>query len=82
MRTTPFTDWLTSATVEVVKIETEAEHLARVNELFEQRKKEMGARYLLHPSNQVQRLDGKTFGAAVPANVRRMKQRIKSEQAA
>ena len=68
-----YEDWLTPATVEVVRLETPSEHLARVHERFLERKLAMGSKHLLHPANRVQRLDGKSFAKQSNNNVRPMR---------
>jgi hypothetical protein len=71
-----YTDWLTPASVELVKLETPAEHLARVHEKFLEQKLLMGTKHLLHPKNRVRRLDGKSYAKEKPTNVQPLKRKI------
>ena len=65
-----YEDWLTPATVEVVRLETPSEHLARVDAQARELRDAMKTKWLLHPANRVQRIDGRSYSADAPKNVR------------
>ena len=54
-------DWITPRQVEVVKVETRAEELERIQQRAKELREAMGPRYLCHEKNRVQRLDGRTY---------------------
>ena len=68
-------DWITPQQVEVVKVETHAERLDRIQQRAKELREAMGPRYLCHEKNRVRRLDGRTYRSrdALSANVRAMK---------
>jgi hypothetical protein len=68
-------DWITPRQVEVVKVETRAEQLERIQQRAKELKEAMGPRYLCHEKNRVRRLDGRTYRprGAMNANVRAIK---------
>ena len=68
-------DWITPRQVEVVKVETRAEQLERIQQRAKELKEAMGPRYLCHEKNRVRRLDGRTYRprVAMNANVRAIK---------
>ena len=68
-------DWITPRQVEVVKVETRAEELERIQQRAKELKEAMGPRYLCHEKNRVRRLDGRTYRprVAMNANVRAIK---------
>lgn len=70
---TKFQDWLSEGTLQPVKLETPAEHLARFDARAKELRDAMGARHLLHPANQVKRLDGRTFRPEPATNIRRIR---------
>ena len=71
-----YEDWLTPTTVEVVRLETPAEHLSRMEAQAREIRDAMGAKHLLHPANRVQRIDGKSYSVTAPKNVRPMRKRV------
>ncbi len=68
-------DWITPRQVEVVKVETHAEQLERIQQRAKELQEAMGPRYLCHEKNRVRRLDGRTYRprAAMNTNVRAIK---------
>jgi hypothetical protein len=68
-------DWITPRQVEVVKVETPAEQLERIQQRAKELREAMGPRYLCHEKNRVRRLDGRTYRprGAINANVRAIK---------
>ena len=58
---TAIQDWITPRQVEVVKVETPAEQLERIQQRAKELREAMGPRYLCHEKNRVQRLDGRTY---------------------
>jgi hypothetical protein len=68
-------DWITPRQVEVVKVETPAEQLERIQQRAKELREAMGPRYLCHEKNRVRRLDGVTYRprGAINANVRAIK---------
>ena len=80
LRGVPLIDILTSCVqIEQVRIESDAEHQARVQRLFEERKAEMREKHLLHEANRDKRLDGRVFSKQVPTAIVRP---IRKRQAA
>ncbi|MDP9128832.1 MAG: hypothetical protein M3N35_00435 [Candidatus Binatota bacterium] len=68
-------DWITPPQVEVVRVATHVEQLARIQQRANELREEMGPRYLCHEKNRVRRLDGRSYRprTAVNTNVRAMK---------
>jgi hypothetical protein len=68
-------DWITPRQVEVVKVETPAEQLERIQQRAKELREAMGPRYLCHEKNRVRRLDGRTYRprGTITANVRAIK---------
>jgi hypothetical protein len=67
-------DWITPRQVEVVKVETPAEQLERIQQRAKELREAMGSRYLCHEKNRVRRLDGRTYRPrGVNTNVRAIK---------
>ena len=68
-------DWITPRQVEVVKVETPAEQLERIQQRAKELREAMGPRYLCHEKNRVRRLDGRTYRprGTITATVRAMK---------
>lgn len=68
-------DWITPLQVEVVKVATHSEQLARIQQRAKELQEAMGPRYLCHEKNRVRRLDGKSYRPRTVAssNVRAMK---------
>ena len=68
-------DWITPPQVEVVKVATHSEQLARIQQRAKELQEAMGPRYLCHEKNRVRRLDGKSYRPrpASSSNVRAMK---------
>jgi hypothetical protein len=67
-------DWITPPQVEVVKVATHSEQLARIQQRAKELQEAMGPRYLCHEKNRVRRLDGKSYRPRAPSsNVRAIK---------
>lgn len=67
-------DWITPPQVEVVKVATHSEQLARIQQRARELQEAMGPRYLCHEKNRVRRLDGKSYRPrAASSNVRAIK---------
>lgn len=68
-------DWITPRQVEVVKVETRAEQLERIQQRAKELREAMGPRYLCHEKNRVRRLDGRTYRprGTISTNVRAIK---------
>jgi hypothetical protein len=68
-------DWITPPQVEVVRVATHAEQLARIQQRAKELREAMGPRYLCHEKNRVRRLDGRSYRArgATGGNVRAIK---------
>ncbi len=68
-------DWITPRQVEVVKVDTRAEQLERIQQRAKELREAMGPRYLCHEKNRVRRLDGRTYRprGAISTNVRAIK---------
>jgi hypothetical protein len=68
-------DWITPRQVEVVKVETPAEQLERIQQRAKELREALGLRYLCHEKNRVRRLDGRTYRprGAINTNVRAIK---------
>ncbi len=54
-------DWITPSHVEVVKVETHAAQLDRIQQRAKELREAMGARYLCHENNRVRRLDEQKY---------------------
>ena len=67
-------DWITPQQVEVVKVATHSEQLARIQQRAKELQEAMGPRYLCHEKNRVRRLDGKSYRPRTAStNIRVMK---------
>ena len=68
-------DWITPPQVEVVKVATHSEQLARIQQRAKELQEAMGPRYLCHEKNRVRRLDGRSYRPRGngSSNVRAMK---------
>lgn len=56
-------DWITPSHVEVVRVETPAAQLDRIQQRAKELREAMGARYLCHANNRVRRLDEQKYRA-------------------
>ena len=68
-------DWITPPQVELVKVATHTEQLARIQQRANELREAMGPRYLCHEKNRVRRLDGRSYRPrpATSTNIRAMK---------